>query len=432
MCSGCPKNLLLVHASDRLYGTFGFLVNLIAIALIVLIGREVFPRIRRARYGDRQLYAPVVYAGLATLTAFTLLFASAGFSGSGATALRYLAFGTFVTVPYAFLAGLIRGRLSRAGAVAELLEALGRTDDRRSSLRDSIAAALGDTSLTLAYWIPEQQAYFDAHGQRMELPAPGSGRIATAIEHRGAPLAVVVHDESLAEERDLVRAIGGAAALTLENERLGAELRARIEEVRASRARIVHAGDEERRRLERDLHDGAQQRLVALALNLKLAGGSDDPSTVRALIYEAVDELTEATAELRELARGIHPAILTDRGLDAAINALAGRAAVPVEVRSVLAERLSAPVESTAYFVVAEALTNVAKHSRASQAKVVVEGHGYPGVLAIMISDDGVGGADPQGAGLSGLASRVTGVDGRLTVESPYGGPTIIAAELPC
>src|SRR4051794_33324805 len=151
MCSGCPQNLLLVHGNDSLYGTFGFLVNLIAIAIIVLIGREVVPRIRRARRGDRELYTPVVYSGLATLTAFGCLFASAGFSGSGATALRYIAFGTFVTVPYAFLAGLIRGRLSRAGAVAELLDALGGTDDRRSSLRDSIATALGDTSLVLAY-----------------------------------------------------------------------------------------------------------------------------------------------------------------------------------------------------------------------------------------------------------------------------------------
>jgi hypothetical protein len=134
MCSGCPNNLLAVHASDSLYGTLSFLVNLIAIALIVLIGREVFPRIRRAQRGDRQVYGPVAYAGLATLAAFALLFASAGFSGSGATALRYLAFGTFVTVPYAFLAGLIRGRLSRAGAVTDLLEALGTTDERRAWL----------------------------------------------------------------------------------------------------------------------------------------------------------------------------------------------------------------------------------------------------------------------------------------------------------
>jgi signal transduction histidine kinase len=431
MCRGCPANLLLVHADGSLYNTFSFLVNLIAIAIIVLIGREVFPRIRRARRGDRQAYGPVVYAGLATLVAFACLFVSAGVGGSGATALRYLAFATFVTVPYAFLAGLIRGRLSRAGAVAELVEALSRADGRRTSLRDSIATALGDSSLALAYWIPQQRAYVDANGQRMELPASGSGRIATPIEHAGAPLAVVVHDESLADERDLVRAIGGAASLTLENERLGAELRARIEEVRASRARIVRAGDDERRRLERDLHDGAQQRLVALALTLRLAGGSDDPFEVRNLIAEAGEELKEATVELRELARGIHPAILTDRGLEVAVNALAGRAAVPVDVRNGLAERLSASIESTAYFVVAEALTNVARYSQASYAEVEIGRD--DGTLVVEIRDDGVGGADPRhGSGLRGLVDRVAAVDGQLLVRSEPGAGTTVHAEIPC
>src|SRR3954452_21617749 len=149
--------------------------------------------------------------------------------------------------------------------------------------------------------MPQQQAYADADGRRVELPGPGSGRIATPIERGGAPLAVVIHDEALADEQELVRAVGGAAALTLENERLSAELRARIEELRASRARIVRAGDEERRRLERDLHDGAQQRLVSLALTLRLARDFEDPETMRQVADEAIRELTEATAELREL-----------------------------------------------------------------------------------------------------------------------------------
>jgi signal transduction histidine kinase len=432
-CAGCPANGFLIHANGGLYNTIWILVNLVAVGNIVLIGREVVPRIRHARRGDRQVYGPVVYAGLATLVAFACLFASAGIGGSGATALRYLAFATFVTVPYAFLAGLVRGRLSRAGAVAELVEALGKADGQRLSLRDSIAAALGDSSLALAYWIPDQQAYVDAQGQRMELPAPGSGRIATPIEHGGAPLAVVVHDEALTEERDLVRAVGGAAGLTLENERLAAELRARIEELRASRARIVRAADNERRRLERDLHDGAQQRLVALALNLKFARTSldDDPAAARDLIVDAIDELTEATAELRELARGIHPAILTDRGLDAAVNALAGRASVPVEVGALPAERLPPPVESTAYFVVAEALTNVARYSQASYAEVDIGREN--GALVVEIRDDGVGGADPaRGSGLRGLADRVAAVDGRLSVTSEPGAGTIVHAEIPC
>ncbi|HSP74063.1 MAG TPA: histidine kinase, partial [Gaiellaceae bacterium] len=293
--------------------------------------------------------------------------------------------------------------------------------------------ALEDSSLSLAYWLPERGTYVDPDGRPIELPAPGSGRIATEIEHAGAPLAVIVHDESLAEERELVRAVGGAAALTLENERLAAELRARIEELRASRARIVQATDDERRRLERDLHDGAQQRLVALALNLKLAQGAldDDPATVRELLGDAIEELSEATAELRELARGIHPAILTDRGLDAAVTALAGRASVPVELRALPDERLAAPVESTAYFVVAEALTNVARYAQASHAEVEI-GQAN-GALVVEVRDDGGGGADARrGSGLRGLADRVAAVDGRLVVTSPPGAGTTVHAEIPC
>jgi signal transduction histidine kinase len=432
-CKGCPANPLLIRADESVNDFFSALVNICAVIVIALITRELIRRIRRARGSERQVYSPVMYAGGATLVSFACLFGSVLVGGPGAEVLRLLAFAAFVTVPYAFLAGLIRGQLSRAGAVAELVEALGRTDDRRQSLRESIAGALGDSSLALAYWIPEQRTYADAEGRRIELPEPGSGRIATPIERGGAPLAVVIHDESLAEERDLVRAVGGAAALTLENERLGAELRARIEELRASRARIVQATDEERRRLERDLHDGAQQRLVALALNLKLARGSfdDDPDEARELIDDAIHELTAATAELRELARGIHPAILTDRGLDAAVNAIAGRASVPVEVHGLPGERLDAPVESTAYFVVAEALTNVTRYSQASHAEVEIGRD--DGKLIVEIRDDGVGGADPnRGSGLRGLADRVAAVDGRLVVTSEPGAGTTIHAEIPC
>jgi signal transduction histidine kinase len=244
---------------------------------------------------------------------------------------------------------------------------------------------------------------------------------------------MVVHDESLTEERDLLRAVGGAAALTLENERLAAELRARIEELRASRARIVQAGDDERRRVERDLHDGAQQRLVALALNLNLARGSfdRDPDAALELIDDAVKELTETTAELRELARGIHPAILTDRGLDAAVNALAERASLPVEVGAVPAGRLAAPVESTAYFVIAEALTNVARYAQASYAEVDVARDN--GTLVVEVRDDGIGGADPdRGSGLRGLGDRVAAVDGQLLVTSEPGAGTVVHAEIPC
>ena len=212
------------------------------------------------------------------------------------------------------------------------------------------------------------------------------------------------------------------------------DLAARVTELEISRERVVDAAEAERRRIERDLHDGAQQRLVALAMDLGRAKASfaDDLDAAAGLVDQAHAQAKEALTELRNLVRGVHPPVLTERGLDAALSGLAALCPVPVEVHVDVPVRPKSSVEAVAYFMVAEALTNVAKHSRASHAKVVVEGHGYPGTLTVMISDDGIGGADVSSPGLSGLADRVAGVDGRLSVESPAGGPTIIAAELPC
>jgi signal transduction histidine kinase len=211
------------------------------------------------------------------------------------------------------------------------------------------------------------------------------------------------------------------------------DLAARVDELERSRERVVDAAEAERRRIERDLHDGAQQRLVALAMELGRAKAkfADDLDAAKDLVDQAHAQAKEALTELRNLVRGVHPPVLTDRGLDAALSGLAALCPVPVDVHVDVPVRPRASVEAVAYFVVAEALTNVAKHSRASHAKVVVEGHGFPGTLTVMVSDDGIGGADPGSPGLSGLADRVSGVDGRLTVESPKGGPTIIAVELP-
>ena len=228
-----------------------------------------------------------------------------------------------------------------------------------------------------------------------------------------------------------MRAAGAAAALALENQRLEAELRARIEDLRASRARLVEAGDAERRRLERDLHDGAQSRLVALALKLKLARMKvDGGSEAAALLDESSAELQASLDELRELARGIHPAVLTDHGLAAALRALAGRAPVPVSV-TVEADDLPPAVETAVYFVVAEGLTNVAKYAGASSAAVTVMRRASR--VAVEIADDGVGGADvASGSGLRGLADRVGALDGRISLESPPGAGTTLRAELPC
>jgi signal transduction histidine kinase len=212
------------------------------------------------------------------------------------------------------------------------------------------------------------------------------------------------------------------------------DLAARVTQLEESRDRAVDVAEAERRRIERDLHDGAQQRLVALAMELGRAKAkfSDDVDAAHELVDRAHSEAKAALTELRDLVRGVHPPVLADRGLDAALSGLAARCPVPVDVRVEVPVRPRPAVEAVAYFVVAEALTNIAKHARASGARVVVEGYGFPGTLNVMVSDDGIGGADAGGAGLSGLADRVAGVDGRLTVESPSGGPTIIAAVLPC
>ena len=222
-------------------------------------------------------------------------------------------------------------------------------------------------------------------------------------------------------------------ALTLENERLDAELRAKVAELRASRSRIVEAGYEQRRRLERDLHDGAQQRLMALGINLRLVREriEGDPQEAADLLDASMQELNEATAELRELGRGIHPAVLTDRGLKAALKGLAGRSPVSVELIETPEDRLPSSVESAIYFVVAEALTNVARYAEAQSANVsVVRGNGQ---VEVRVSDDGVGGADPElGSGLSGLSDRIAALDGSLHVTSLVGEGTTVRAKIPC
>ncbi len=207
-------------------------------------------------------------------------------------------------------------------------------------------------------------------------------------------------------------------------------LSARVDTLEATRAGMVAAADAERRRIERDLHDGAQQRLVALAMTLGRAKATEDPALSRRLLDEAHGEAKEALVELRNLARGIHPAVLTDRGLDAAVSALAARCPVPVAVDVDLPYRAGAGTEAIAYFVVAEALTNVAKHSRANRAWLSAEYDGER--LVVEVLDNGVGGAYPNGAGLAGLRDRVRAVDGDLMVVSPPGTGTTLRVELPC
>ena len=298
-------------------------------------------------------------------------------------------------------------------------------------VREILAESLGDRTLSIAYWLPDREVFVDDTGRPVALPEPGSGRAWTAVERDGRRVAAIVHDAGLDAGPDLVNAAAAAAALAIDNERLKADLRARVVDLRVSRARIVEAADAARRRLERDLHDGAQQQLVSLALDLRILRSRLGQPDAAQLVDEIGEKLATALAELRELARGIHPAILTDRGLAPAIAGLADRMPVPVEIRVELEERLPAPIEAAAYFVVAEALTNVAKYAGATGATVDVRRAGEE--LVVAVEDDGVGGARAgAGSGLRGMEDRVAALDGSLTVDSPPGGGTRLRARIPC
>jgi signal transduction histidine kinase len=297
-------------------------------------------------------------------------------------------------------------------------------------IRELLAERVGDRTLSIAYWLPDREVFVDELGRKVRLPDPGSGRAWTAVEHDGRRVAAIIHDAELDTTPELVNAAAAAAALALDNERLKADLRARVEELRISRARIVEAADAARRRLERDLHDGAQQQLVSLALDLRLLRARVKDSELVPMIEELSDKLAVALAELRELARGIHPAILTDRGLGPAVQGLADRVPLPVEVDVELDTRPAPQIEAAAYFVTAEALTNVARYARAHEARVKIRRS--PEGVEVVVSDDGVGGADVEGGtGLRGLQDRLAALDGSLAIHSPPGLGTTLRAVIP-
>jgi signal transduction histidine kinase len=298
------------------------------------------------------------------------------------------------------------------------------------AVREMLAVSLGDRSVAVAYWLPDREEFVDESGRPVELPAPGTGRAWTTVERNGAPVAAIVHDAALDTSRELVEAAAAASSLAIDNERLKADLRARLEELRVSRLRIVEAADDARRRIERDLHDGAQQELLALALELRVLRSRIGDSEALPLVDGIAKRLDVALGELRELARGIHPAILTQSGLAAAVGALAERATLPVDIEMDVDRRLPAPVEAAAYFLVAEALTNVSRYARASGARVQIEIDGDD--LVVTVTDDGMGGVDvAAGSGLRGLQDRLATVDGSLEIDSPPGEGTRLTGRIP-
>jgi PAS domain S-box-containing protein len=540
-CEGCPENALLLVESEAAVTVVG--VAAVAATAYGLVATAVVlaRRWRAASAPLRRVLGPVFATSAVTLLLLGLGIAVSLVSEAASEVLWWLVLFAYASVPLAFLAGLLRTRMART-AVARLVVELGASAGPESA-REALRRALGDPSLELAYWIPENGRYLDVEGRPLELEAAAAGSATTPVEHEGELVAVLIHDPTLTDQQELLHSVSAAASLALARERTVQALRqserryrallnaipdlmfrldrdgvyldykgdpadlavppaqllgnrahnilpagvadqlvggirhaistgevvtgdyeleldgverhfeARIvkdgeeavmivrditarktqeAELRRSRARIVEAGDVERRRLERNLHDGAQQRLVSVSLALRLAQarlGSDRGEAER-LLTATAEELGQVLEELRELARGIHPAVLTDRGLGPALEALVARAPLPVEL-ALADANLPAPVEAAAYYVVSEALANVAKYAQASGVAVRVERAN--GRAVVEVADDGVGGADPgRGSGLRGLADRVEALDGRLSVESAPGSGTRIRAEIPC
>jgi signal transduction histidine kinase/CheY-like chemotaxis protein len=388
----------------------------------------------RAHGPGRRVLAPALGMSLA-LTAgigLALLRRQSGFDTAIPDALRAGSVVALAALPHAFTLDLVRGRLARTG-VADLVQQLDAAPTAHG-MAAVLGRTLGDRAVAVLVWSTGANAYLDETGRATELPKDGPNRAVTLLEHDGQRLGALVHDVALREDPGLLASVSAVVTKALENDRLQAEVRAQLTEVRASRARIVAAGDEQRARIERDLHDGAQQQLVALAIALRSARGRVDAAAQPELaqtLAQASERAESAVTELRQLARGIHPALLMEAGLPAALASLARRATFPVTVEAPLASRPPASVEATAYFLVSEALANTAKHAHAREAHVRAERVGDQ--LRIEVDDDGVGGADlTRGTGLRGLADRVAALNGSLCVESPPGGGTHLVAEIPC
>ena len=428
---GYDNPYLVIHdpAFAETMGTVPYLLDIIILVVFVAF---VTSRWMRASGPSRRTLTPVL---VPTIGLLLILVGDAVAVVSDVTADVKEFFDTAqllarVLLPIGFLIGLLRTQMARS-AIADLVVELGATP-APARLREALANALGDPTLIVGYWKPAADSFVDTAGAPMRLPAEGSGRAVTMLEREGAPIAAIVHDPALLEDPGLVASVASALRLAVENERLQAEVEAQLEEVRASRARIVEAGDAERKRVERDLHDGAQQRLVSLTLALRLARsrlGDDGDPEVRISLDHASAEAKAALSELRELARGIHPQILTEAGLGPAIESLADRSPVGVSV-DVGAGRFPAAVEGAAYFAVSEALANVTKYANA--AHVVIRAGWDQGSLTVEVADDGIGGADPRsGTGLRGLADRLAAIDGTLEIVSPRGGGTRLLAHIP-
>jgi signal transduction histidine kinase len=426
-CAGPrPESLLEIHGSPRLFDAIRhtYTVGVYGLLAAIFIGL-LLVHIWRTTHAGRRVLAPLMLAAAFAATR-AVSEAFLGFfphSDAAAEGFYWWQVAGQTAVPLALVAGLLSASLAR-GTVADLVVELDHTPE--GDVRDALARALHDPTLDVAYWLPMRQAYVDEDGRPIELPA--DERAVTRLDE----IAAIIHDPEL--DPKLVAAAGAATRLTLHNARLQADVRAQLTKVQESRRRIVTAADEERRRIERNLHDGIQQRLVALALQLRITQKELEGDPLRSagpVLDTTVSEIQVVVEELRELARGLHPAVLTEEGLGGALESLATRTPLPVELVMALDGRLPQEIEAAAYFVACEAANNTVKHAQASAIRITAERR--DGKLVIAVEDDGIGGAHENGgSGLRGLVDRVEAHGGTLHVESEAGHGTRVIGELPC
>ena len=434
-CGSCPDNVFLVHGDAGVAAAVGNVSTYVTLAILAFVSFLIAQQWRRATRAARHVMRPVLWTvGPAVVyIALRELGDRLDLSPAGVRVVYGFLPAGLALLPLGFLVGLLRTRLSYA-QMSSFIPGPG-TQVVHGQVRDTLARVLHDPDLELLYWSPSLEGYVDLEGQPRDAAA-GAGRTVRLIESEHGPLAAVLVDATALDEPALLASATAMARLALENESLQAEVRSQLVQLRSTTARLVVAGQDARRQIERDLHDGAQQRLLALSLTLGRARartGPDADAEMRAMLDDAAAELQQTITELRDLARGIHPMLLTQEGLASALRALADRATLPVTVSSP-DRRYPETVETTAYYFVSEALTNAARHSEASQVRVeLVDGDD---VLTVRVSDDGVGGADLDhggaGSGLTGMRDRVVAAGGSLHVSSPRGRGTTLVARLPC
>lgn len=423
------RNLLLLWDSPSLVAALGNAIRTFQISVGVAIVTVLIARWRSGTKAYRSAFLPL-WLAVIVKTAATVWVSLAVIQLSGSLSSEALLWQYPATaiVPLAVLFGLWRYRFAR-GRLGDLMVEVGSApvSDR---LIGALRRSVHDPTLTLLRWFPDQASFVDSSGVPQALPDGSTGRASMVLERHGTPVGALVFDEALQDQPQLLAAVRSATSLALENQQMEQQLREQIIEVRRSRERIVTAGDSRRRQLERDLHDGAQQRLVAVSMELARAQRTTDSREVQILVGQARAELLDALDELRELARGVYPPSLRERGLAGSLTALAERSSLPMELDLRTGNGLPAHVELAAYFICAEAVTNATKYAKAAWVRICIDGTETE--LRMEIVDNGIGGARPgPDGGLLGIADRAAALGGSLLIDSPEGRGTTIRAVLP-